>query len=152
MKREYQTGQHDEVTLFTGIEVEHTPAYGKKTLFVTGWVSIFEIEKYCWKEQIEHIFFGANHSFNPETTDDWAGWTDIISHFLNNDYLCSLDIPISLAEDFLECSLIKHDNFIPQLRVPVPYIKKWNYNAKKINKESSFVFISIIGWKAGINI
>ena len=29
---------------------------------------------------------------------------------------------------FLESGLIEYDNFIPQLRVPVPYVKQWNYN------------------------
>ena len=36
MKRDYENGEHDDVVFFTGIEVERTPAYGKKTLFVTG--------------------------------------------------------------------------------------------------------------------
>ena len=30
--------------------------------------------------------------------------------------------------EFLESGLIEYDNFIPQLRVPVPYIRQWNYN------------------------
>jgi hypothetical protein len=42
--------------------------------------------------------------------------------------LCSLDIPISLAEAFLESPLIEYENFIPQLRIPLPYVKQWNYN------------------------
>ena len=52
----------------------------------------------------------------------------MIKKFLNEGYLCSLDIPIKFAEEFLMCELVDHNNFIPQLRVPVPYVKQWNYN------------------------
>jgi len=52
----------------------------------------------------------------------------MITAFLTAGKLCSLDIPIALAEAFLESGLTEHDNFIPQLRVPVPYAKLWNYN------------------------
>ena len=36
MKRDYEDGEKDNVTLFTGVEVEKTPAFGQKTLFVVG--------------------------------------------------------------------------------------------------------------------
>ena len=36
MIRDYKTGEKDSVTYFTGVEVEKTPAYGMKTLFVVG--------------------------------------------------------------------------------------------------------------------
>ena len=43
MKREYKTGTKDDVVFFSGNEVEHTPAFGKYTLFVTGVQSTDEI-------------------------------------------------------------------------------------------------------------
>tara|TARA_B100000035_G_scaffold309155_1_gene314934 strand:+ start:470 stop:967 length:498 start_codon:yes stop_codon:yes gene_type:complete len=118
---------------FTGYEVEKTPAYGKKTLFVEGVQNTEEIITFYNKEHCEHLFFGANHSFNPgakfpEDADEWIKWEDMISQFLKEGYLCSLDIPINLAEQFLETGLVDYDNFIPQLRVPVPYVKQWGYN------------------------
>ena len=36
MKRDYESGVSDTPIFFTGVEVEKTPAYGMKTLFVTG--------------------------------------------------------------------------------------------------------------------
>ena len=37
MKRDYDTGTSDaDVQYFVGDEIEHTPAYGMKTLFVSG--------------------------------------------------------------------------------------------------------------------
>ncbi len=126
MKRDYDTGTSEEVTFFTGIEIEHTPAYGKKTLFVTGLQPVEQIALNL--QGCEHIFFGANHSFNPATYDEWKSWETMIEFFLDKDYLCSLDIPLAVSEDFLENGLNERNNFIPQIRVPLPYIKLWNYN------------------------
>ena len=107
-------------------EIEHTPAFGKLTLFVTGLHSVEEIASHL--QGCEHIFFGANHSFNPRTPEEWDAWQDMIQFFLDKDYLCSLDIPLSAVEEFNDGGLNEYDNFIPQIRVPIPYIKLWNYN------------------------
>jgi len=126
MKRDYGTGQADNIIFFTGIEIEHTPAYGKKTLFVTG---VQPVEHIALNLQgCEHIFFGANHSYNPQTYEEHKAWEEMIRFFLDKDYLCSLDIPINQVEEFHESGLCEHDNFIPQIRVPIPYVKLWNYN------------------------
>jgi len=126
MKRDYDTGVSDSVIFFTGKEVEHTPAYGMPTLFVTG---VQPVEHIALNLQgCEHIFFGANHSYNPQNYDEHKAWENMIRVFLEKDYLCSLDIPISQVEEFHESGLCEHDNFIPQIRVPIPYIKLWNYN------------------------
>ena len=34
MLRDYSTGFKEDVNVFSGIEIEHTPAYGKQTLFL----------------------------------------------------------------------------------------------------------------------
>lgn len=126
MKRDYKDGEFEGVHFFFGIEVEHTPAYGMDTLFVTG---VQPIEHIATKLQgRRHIFFGANHSFNPTTSEIWNSWEQMIEHYLKMDYLCSLDIPLSAVEEFNDGPLNKYDNFIPQIRIPIPYIKLWNYN------------------------
>ena len=127
MKRDYSTGEETNVIFFTGVEVEHTPAYGMETLFVTGIQSTIDITSRI-KQVGQHIFFGANHSFNPRTRDEWKAWEDMIEHYLKMGYLCSLDIPLSAVEEFNDGPLNEYDNFIPQIRVPIPYIKLWNYN------------------------
>ncbi len=128
MKRNYTSGTADNVIYFIGTEVEHTPAYGMKTLFVTGLQLIDEIERKLEEHDIRHIFFGANHSFNPSTAQEHSNWEDMIIYFLENNYLCSLDIPINQVEEFHESGYCEYDNFIPQIRVPIPYIRLWNYN------------------------
>ena len=52
----------------------------------------------------------------------------MIDYFLGDGYLCSLDIPLSAVEEFHDGGLNERSNFIPQIRVPIPYIKLWNYN------------------------
>ena len=126
MKRDYEEGKLDNVKYFTGNEVEHTPAYGMYTLFVTGVQPVIHIEEMLLQyNQIEHIFFGANHSLQGKVG---PGWSDMIKYFLHKDYWCSLDIPIDCAEEILEYGLQEYNNFIPQIRVPIPHVKQWNYN------------------------
>ena len=129
MKRDYAQGERDDINFFTGVEVEHTPAYGMNTLFVTGIQTIDAIELLLATDNtIKHIFFGANHSFSPTTPSEWDSWEEMIVHFLENEYLCSLDIPLKAVEEFNDGRLNEFNNFIPQIRVPIPYIKLWNYN------------------------
>ena len=126
MNRDYATGTADDAVFFTGIEIEHTPAYGKKTLFVTGVQPTDDIAARL--QGCEHIFFGANHSYNPQNNLEHQRWESMITFFLDKGYLCSLDIPINQVEEFNDSGLCERNNFIPQIRVPVPYIKLWNYN------------------------
>ena len=129
MKRDYETGTADSITFFTGVEVEKTPAFGMKTLFVTGVQDYNEIMKYYKEEQCEHIFFGANHSYNPVTSEEFEDWDLMIRAFTDKGILCSLDIPSTInLEWFLDGGLVESNNFIPQLRIVVPYIAQWGYN------------------------
>ena len=121
---------HDNVNFFFGKEVEKTPAFGKQTLFVVGIQPVDEIVYHFTRHPsgVEHIFFGANHSFCPQTPTEWDWWSAMIVHFLKLGYVCSLDIPVTHVEDFNDTSLCEYRNFIPQIRVSIPYVKLWNYN------------------------
>lgn len=133
MKRDYNDGESDNVIYFIGTEVEHTPAFGAKTLFVTDVQPELEIKALYVSNRCQHIFFGANHSFKPgvdfpKDADAWDKWENMIYPFLKQNIPCSLDIPLSHAEALLETGLIENDLFIPQIRIPLPYIKQYNYN------------------------
>jgi hypothetical protein len=117
---------HDNVKFFTGTEVEKTPAFGKQTLFVVGVQPADAIALNL--NGAEHIFFGANHSFHPENALEWQHWEGMIQPFLDKGYLCSLDIPITHVEQFNDGGLCDYRNFVPQIRVSIPYTKLWNYN------------------------
>lgn len=119
---------HDNVDFFFGKEVEKTPAFGKQTLFVVGVQPTQDIVERL--QGCEHIFFGANHSFYPDADDHlaWQRWESMITYFLDKGYMCSLDIPVKCVESFNDSGLCEYNNFIPQIRVSIPYIKLWNYN------------------------
>lgn len=125
---------HDDTDFFLGIEVEHTPGYGMPTLFVVGLQSEQSVNAALEQAQretqipIQHLFFGANHSYVPTCDHDCEQWETMITAFLQRDFLCTLDIPLSAVEQFNEGGLNEYHNFIPQIRVSIPYIKLWNYN------------------------
>lgn len=122
---------HDEVNFFTGVEVEHTPAYGMETLFVVGVQPTSEITPRLHKPG-QHIYFGANQSFpNPEINDSvtWGAWENMILHYLEQGYLCTLDIDVSSVEGLVEGALCEYNNFIPMISVKMPYIQMLGYNA-----------------------
>ena len=124
----------ENTNFFVGQEVERTPAFGMKTLFVVGLQTTDSIEKILTDpflsigNTVEHIFFGANHSFHPTDAAEWDAWEAMITHFLRKGVLCSLDIPTTALIEFHDGGLCEYNNFIPQIRVAVPYIKLWNYN------------------------
>jgi len=121
---------HDEsVKFFTGTEVEHTPALGKKTLFVIGVQSEDDIAAHL--QGCEHIYFGANQSFPNYDTNarGWLDWENMIGPFLDRGYLCTLDIDVKSVEGLLESGFTEHHNFIPMISVKLPYIRQLGYNA-----------------------
>jgi hypothetical protein len=121
---------HEGVKFFYGTEVEHTPAFGKKTMFVVGVQSVDDIAANI--QGCEHIYFGANQSFPTINTNDhvkWTQWENMILPFLQIGYLCTLDIDVNCVEGLLESSLTEDHNFIPMISVKLPYIKLLGYNA-----------------------
>jgi hypothetical protein len=121
---------HENTKFFYGTEVEHTPALGKKTLFVVGVQSIDDIAANI--QGCEHIYFGANQSFPNIDINDyvkWTQWENMILSFLQKGYLCTLDIDVGCVEGLLESSLPEDDNFIPMISVKLPYIRQLGYNA-----------------------
>jgi hypothetical protein len=135
MKRNYDQGKiENDIQFFIGEEVEHTPAFGKKTLFVVGVHSTKEIQQYLDNNDlgIEHIYFGANMSFPRLRVNDgaeWAKWETMIFYFLDKGYLCTLDLDIECVEGLVESGLCESNYFIPMISAKLPYIQLLNYNA-----------------------
>ena len=123
---------HEEVSFFIGTEVEHTPAFGLRTLFVVGVQDPQIIQQEYINNNCEHIYFGANQSFPKLETNDGDGWRDwerMIQDCLESGYLCTLDLDVAQAEGLLESALVEFHNFIPMISVKLPYIKQLGYNA-----------------------
>ena len=131
---------HENTNFFVGTEVEHTPVFGRRTLFVIGVQPIQEIQDWVddfasyvdVDKRIEHIYFGANMSFPNIPVNngaEWAKWETMIYHFLERDIWCTLDVDISCVEGLAESGLCEHNHFIPMISAKVPYAKLLGYNA-----------------------
>ena len=132
MKRDYATGTAEDITFFTGIEIEKTPAYGMKTLFVVGVQALESLITIATQNDCDHLYFGANQSFPTLDIDDahgWRAWEDMINQCLEAGYWCTLDLDILCAESLLESGLVEHRRFIPQISVKLPYLTQLGYNA-----------------------
>jgi len=131
MKREYDTGTKEDVQYFVGTEVEHTPQYGKKTLFVVGKHDVDNIVSMAEETGCKHIYLGANMSFNvtDNTESQWQPWESMAFPLLQKNYWVTLDIDVSQIEGLLDTGLTEHNRFIPMISVKIPYIDQLGYNA-----------------------
>ena len=132
MKRDYTDGVKEDITYFTGIEIERTPAYGMMTLFVVGIQRSEEIIALAKEKQCRHIYFGANQSFPKIDSDDarvWKQWEVMIQSCLDADYWCTLDFDAACVEGLLEGPMVEYRRFIPQISVKLPYLTLLGYNA-----------------------
>ena len=129
MNRDYDDGVKDDVVYFTGYEVEHTPVHGEHTLFVVGPQDPAEVIAKAKKEAVEHIYLGANQSFHPKDSEEWAAWDTLLTDMLKEGIWVTLDFDVSLSEQILEGGMTEYDTFIPMISVKLPYISQFNYNA-----------------------
>ena len=131
MEREYQQGSENNVTFFTGEEVERTPAFGMRTLFVVGMQDPSDIIELTENTDIVHIYLGANQSFKVtgyEDFDQWRAWDNIACTLLDKGYWVTLDFDVEHWLGVSEMSAISHVQFIPQISVKIPYIGLAKYN------------------------
>lgn len=131
MKRTYDSGTDDSVTFFIGTEVEHTPQYGKKTLFVVGKHDAEDVIDLANEHGCKHIYLGANMSFDvtDNTESQWGPWEGMAFPLLEKGFWVTLDVDVSQVEGLLETGLTEHNRFIPMISVKVPYIEQLGYNA-----------------------
>ena len=129
MKRDYTDGVKENITFFTGVEIEKTPAYGMKTLFVVGIQKVEEIISLAELYKCRHIYFGANQSYTPESTDEMFVWDHMIMECLTEGYWCTLDFDAQWVEDVIEGGMVEQRRFIPQISVKLPYLTQLGYNA-----------------------
>ena len=128
MNRDYDDGVKDDVVYFTGYEVEHTPVHGEHTLFVVGPQDPAEVIAKAKKEAVEHIYLGANQSFNIDggTSRQWDG---LVQELCQAGFWVTLDYDVRYHEYVLEAGYNEHNKFISMISVKLPYIDQLNYNA-----------------------
>jgi len=106
----------------------NTVARNKKTLYVTGIQDVNTVVKYFNKYDCDHIYFGANASFDVCSEDECIHWESMIFYFLRKDILCSLEIPVDVNTYLTDSNLNEFHNFIPLIKVSIPNLHLWNYN------------------------
>lgn len=132
---------HAETRFFIGPEVEQTPAFNKKTLFVVGLEDTTLVENLARQEKVQHIFLSANRSFDcvQEITpglfmvgeNNAKAWNDQIQHLLDKGFMVSLDYPAHKHEMVLRIlnkTVWQSRNFVPILSVMVPHVSNSNIN------------------------
>jgi len=134
MERDYSSSDNiTGVTYFIGKEIEHTLAFGKKTLFVVGIQDADEIMEMAVKNNVEHIYLGANQSFEITgehgTEAEQVAWDLMVNLCIGAGYLVTLDFDLEDLEWVQESGYSEHNNFIPMISVKVPYIEQLGYNA-----------------------
>ena len=124
MKRDYNDGEATDVRFFTGIEIEKTPAFGLKTLFVVGIQDVKTIKAIYNAKQCEHIYLGANQSLNVIEP-----WDEFIIEVLKTGVLTTIDFDVRHVEWATEAGFGEYNNAICQISVKVPYATQLGYNA-----------------------
>ena len=107
---------------FIGVEVERTPLFGMKTLFVVGQQNPKEILQRMLEHKIEHVYLGCGYTFNPETSGDWK-------ELLKADVWITVDFNAKYCELVLEMGWDEYNKFVSMISVPMPYVNQFNYNA-----------------------
>ena len=125
------TEQRQEVTYFTGYEVEHTICHGMFTLFVVGTPPLQEIIDKAKEHGVTHIYFGTSQSFNPKSIshEEYKAWDEVIIGCLKANYWVSLDFGVEHIEGVIESGYSEWQKFVPMISVKLPYINQLNYNA-----------------------
>ena len=119
MLRDYKFGLKDDVKVFTGLEVEHTPAYGKQTLFLAcNNLTFDQVQKLAVSSNAEAIYYGANRSYSHDNSQQ----VPQILKFLEHGYYVTVDYPFEshqlVSQKFVLCW--KNPKFIPLCSVIFP--------------------------------
>jgi len=131
---------HENVKFFVGPEIEQTPAFNKKTLFVVGLQDTKQVEKLAREHKTPHIFLSANRSFDSVelkngvymVNDTLASdWEKQIHYLLDQGFMVSLDYPAHKHADVLKilnAGIWQSRNFVPVLSVAIPKVNTSSVN------------------------
>jgi hypothetical protein len=126
MKRVYRNKPTEDVSYFVGNEVEKTPFYGRKTLFVVGLRNPRRIVKKALDFHCRHIYLGANMSFK---NVDWSEnktskLLEIIQHLLDQQLQVTLDITKGFNLSTID-PFVGSDYFHIMYSLPIAYAEKY---------------------------
>ena len=132
MDRIYKQGKTNDAKYFVADEVERTPLYKHKTLFVVGLQPVDEIVAKANEHGCRAVYFGTGTSFNPTGYNDsetYDAWDDMIMGVIERDLWATLDFDMVHCDGVLEMRCSDHRRFVPMISLKIGYIKQFNYNA-----------------------
>jgi hypothetical protein len=120
MLRDYSSGTKDNVKVFYGVEVEHTPAYGKQTLFLArNDLTFDQIQELAVTSNAEAIYYGANKCYMHNHYQQVPQIVKLLEH----GYYVTVDYPFELHQlvnqKFALCW--KDPKFIPFCSIVMPH-------------------------------
>ena len=98
MYRDYNSGHfgNESVKAFTGLEIEHTLAYGKKTLFLaTNGFDTDQVLELATLHDCEAIYYGANRTFQYNIGTHVFQMKKLLDH----GYYITIDYPYADHEE-----------------------------------------------------
>ena len=96
MDRDYKTGKSASVGVFSGLEIEHTPAYGLQTLFLArNDLTLEQITELAEMVDAKAIYYGANRSF----MHNHGLQLSQIMNLMDAGYYVTIDYPHSLHSE-----------------------------------------------------
>jgi len=119
MDRDYKTGKSDSVGVFSGLEIEHTPAHGLQTLFLArNDLTLEQIRELAKMVNAKAIYYGANRSFMHNHGLQLAQMMKL----MDTGYYVTIDYPYSLHTEVKERfkSVWKNEKFIPFCSIIFP--------------------------------
>jgi hypothetical protein len=119
MNRDYKTGKSNSVAVFSGLEIEHTPAYGLQTLFLArNDLTFDQIQELAVLSNAEAIYYGANRSY---MHNHYMQVAQIIK-FLEQGYYVTVDYPYELHQMVSQKFALfwKDPKFIPFCSIIMP--------------------------------
>jgi hypothetical protein len=131
---------HEGVRFFVGPEIEQTPAFNKRTLFVVGLEETDLVERLAREHKTPHIFLSANRSFDSVDLIDGvykvgdtlaSDWAAQIQALLDRGFMVSLDYPAHKHEmvlKILNAGIWQSRNFVPVLSVAIPNVSTSSLN------------------------
>lgn len=127
MNRTYENMVTNTAKMFVGNEVERTPYFGLRTLFVVGSPQdqvefIIDLAK---QNDCEHIFLGANHSYEPATIEEANEWSMAISK-LSKKFKVSIDVGSNFLHYFRRSKAHLVKDVCLQVRLEISDMKEYN--------------------------
>ncbi len=112
MLRDYKTGVKQDVRIFSGKEIEHTPAFGLQTLFLArNDLTFDQIIELAKKVNAKAIYFGANRTF----MHNIANTQQLLKKLMDKGYWCTIDYQYSVHAEVKERfkDIWNEEKFIP---------------------------------------